>query len=92
MRAMNPQTRQRIFSQIPLWLWPYVWLQLWGLQRWIRASGRGLLIAVYPRTGHVYITAMADAPCLFVRVSCILRAHCVLVAGPTCTPPAFDTS
>lgn len=63
-----------------------------GLQRWIRASGRGLLIAVYPRTGHVYITAMADAPCLFVRVSCILRAHCVLVAGPTCTPPAFDTS
>tara|TARA_R110000787_G_scaffold4726_1_gene17817 strand:+ start:952 stop:1857 length:906 start_codon:yes stop_codon:yes gene_type:complete len=92
MRAMNPQTRQRIFSQIPLWLWPYVWLQLWGLQRWIRASGRSLLIAVCPRTGHVYITAMADAPCLFVRVSCILRAHCVLVAGPTCTPPAFDTS
>ena len=59
---MNPATRHRIFSAVPIWLWPYVWLQLWGLQRWIRASGRGLLIAVCPRTGNVYITAMADAP------------------------------
>ena len=59
---MNPATRHRIFSALPIWLWPYVWLQLWGLQRWIRASGRGLLIAVCPRSGNVYITAMADAP------------------------------
>ena len=59
---MNPATRHRIFSALPIWLWPYVWLQLWGLQRWIRASGRGLLIAVCPRSGHVYITRVADAP------------------------------
>ena len=59
---MNPATRHRIFSAVPIWLWPYLWLQLWGLQRWIRATGRGLLIAVCPRTGNVYITRIADAP------------------------------
>ena len=62
MRRMSPETRHRIFSAVPVWLWPYLWLQLWGLQRWIRASGRGLLIAVCPRTGKVYVTVMADAP------------------------------
>jgi hypothetical protein len=31
LRAMNPATRHRIFSALLVWLWTYVWLQLWGL-------------------------------------------------------------
>ena len=85
---MNPATRHRIFSAVPIWLWPYLWLQLWGLQRWIRATGRGLLIAVCPRTGNVYITRICAA------CPGILRAHFVDRPRPAhaLAPPFADTS
>ena len=59
---MTPETRARLFAAVPLYLWPYLWLQLWGLGRWIRANKRDVLFAVSRRTGKVYITAISDAP------------------------------
>jgi hypothetical protein len=59
---MTPETRARLFAAVPLYLWPYLWLQLWGLGRWIRANRRDVLFAVSHRTGKVYITAISDAP------------------------------
>ncbi|MBU1288451.1 MAG: hypothetical protein KJ871_12080 [Alphaproteobacteria bacterium] len=59
---MTPETRARLFAAVPLYLWPYLWLQLWGLARWIRANKRDVLFAVSHRTGKVYVTAISDAP------------------------------
>ena len=59
---MTPETRARLFAAVPLYLWPYLWLQLWGLERWINANKRDVLFAVSHRTGKVYITAISDAP------------------------------
>ena len=59
---MTPETRARLFAAVPLYLWPYLWLQLWGLERWIRANKRDVLFSVSKRTGKLYITAISDAP------------------------------
>ncbi|MBU0854594.1 MAG: hypothetical protein KKF76_19750 [Gammaproteobacteria bacterium] len=59
---MTPETRARLFAAVPLYLWPYLWLQLWGLERWIRANKRDVLFSVSNRTGKLYITAISDAP------------------------------
>ena len=76
---MTPETRARLFAAVPLYLWPYLWLQLWGLERWIRANKRDVLFAVSRHTGKVYITAISDAPApeasdASVQFTCILPA------------------
>ena len=50
-----------LYAHVHVLLWPWLWWQLQTLNRWMKATGRGLLVSV-DRWGNVYIRCMGDAP------------------------------
>ncbi|WP_299949316.1 hypothetical protein [Hyphomonas sp. BRH_c22] len=50
-----------LYAHVHVLFWPWLWWQLWNLDRWKRATGRGVLLAV-DRRGNVYIRYVTDAP------------------------------
>ena len=50
-----------LYAHVHVLLWPWLWWQLQALNRWMKATGRGLLVSV-DRWGNVYIRCMGDAP------------------------------
>ena len=50
-----------LYAHVHVLLWPWLWWQLQNLNRWMKATGRGLLVAV-DRWGNVHIRCMGDAP------------------------------
>lgn len=55
---MHP-AHAHLYAHVHVVFWP--WLQLWNLNRWMKESGRGLLISV-DRCGTIYVNAISDAP------------------------------
>ncbi|KCZ90798.1 hypothetical protein [Hyphomonas johnsonii] len=57
---MNPR-HAHLYAHVHVLFWPWLWLQLWNLNRWMKATGRRLLVSV-DRRGNIYIRCMSDAP------------------------------
>jgi hypothetical protein len=57
---MHPR-HAHLYAHVHVLLWPWLWWQLQNLNRWMKATGRGLLVSV-DRWGNVYIRCMGDAP------------------------------
>jgi hypothetical protein len=57
---MHP-AHAHLYAHVHVVFWPWLWLQLWNLNRWMKESGRGLLISV-DRWGTIYVNAISDAP------------------------------
>lgn len=57
---MHP-AHAHLYAHVHVVFWPWLWLQLWNLNRWMKESGRGLLISV-DRWGNIYVNAISDAP------------------------------
>ena len=48
-------------ENVPVYLWPWVWWQLFQIERWIKETGRMVLGGV-ARDGKVYVLHVADDP------------------------------
>tara|TARA_R110002096_G_scaffold90385_6_gene204951 strand:- start:1465 stop:1869 length:405 start_codon:yes stop_codon:yes gene_type:complete len=57
---MHPR-HAHLYAHAHVLLWPWLWWQLQNLNRWMKATGRGMLVSV-DRWGNVYIRCMGDAP------------------------------
>jgi len=55
--ALQPQ----LYKNVPVYLWPWVWWQLFQIERWIKETGRMVLGGV-ARDGKVYVLHVADDP------------------------------
>ena len=57
MRRMNREAIISIFRSVPVWLWPFVWLQLVVLFGWMNR-----LVRVCHRSGRIRVAFVEDAP------------------------------
>ena len=58
---MDYALQPHLYKNVPIYLWPWVWWQLFQIERWIKATGRMVLGGV-ARDGKVYILHVADDP------------------------------
>ena len=56
---MDYALQPHLYRNVPAYLWPCVWWQLFQIERWIKATGRMVLGGV-ARDGKVYILHVAD--------------------------------
>ena len=80
---MHPR-HAHLYAHVHVLLWPWLWWQLQTLNRWMKATGRGLLVSV-DLWGNVYIRCMGDAPEAedrFVRVPVSDRLAQALAPDP----------
>jgi hypothetical protein len=80
---MHPR-HAHLYAHVHVLLWPWLGWQLQNLNRWMTATGRGLLVSV-DRWGNVYIRCMGDAPGAgdrFVRVPVSIRLAQALAPDP----------
>ena len=62
MRCMNREAITQIFRSVPVWLWPFVWLQLVVLFGWMNRQQREVLVRVCHRSGRIRVAFVEDAP------------------------------
>ena len=58
---MDYALQPHLYRNVPVYLWPWVWWQLFQIERWIKATGRMVLGGV-ARDGKVYVLHVADDP------------------------------
>ena len=58
---MDYALQPHLYKNVPVYLWPWVWWQLFQIERWIKATGRMVLGGV-ARDGKVYVLHVADDP------------------------------
>ena len=58
---MDYALQPHLYKNVPVYLWPWVWWQLFQIERWIKATGRMVLGGV-ARNGKVYVLHVADDP------------------------------
>ncbi len=58
---MDYALQPHLYKNVPVYLWPWVWWQLFQIERWIKDTGRMVLGGV-ARDGKVYILHVADDP------------------------------
>ena len=58
---MDYALQPHLYKNVPVYLWPWVWWQLFQIERWIKATGRMVLGGV-ARDGKVYVLQVADDP------------------------------
>ncbi|KCZ92702.1 hypothetical protein [Hyphomonas johnsonii] len=51
-----------LLARFPIWMRPWVWLQLMVIKRWQMRHRRELMISVCYVTGRLRVAYMADAP------------------------------
>ena len=59
---MNREAIISIFRAVPVWLWPFVWLQLVVLFGWMNRQQREVLVRVCHRSGRIRVAFVEDAP------------------------------
>ena len=62
MRRMNREAIIAIFRSVPVWLWPFVWLQLVVLFGWMNRQQREVLVRVCHRSGRIRVAFVEDGP------------------------------
>tara|TARA_R110001606_G_scaffold71320_1_gene164224 strand:+ start:3226 stop:3603 length:378 start_codon:yes stop_codon:yes gene_type:complete len=62
MRRMNREAIIAIFRAVPVWLWPFVWLQLVVLFGWMNRQQREVLVRVCHRSGRIRVAFVEDGP------------------------------
>ena len=58
---MDYALQPHLYKNVPVYLWPWVWWQLFQIERWIKETGRMVLGGV-ARDGKVYVLHVADDP------------------------------
>ncbi len=58
---MDYALQPHLYKNVPVYLWPWVWWQLFQIERWIKLTGRMVLGGV-ARDGKVYVLHVADDP------------------------------
>ncbi len=58
---MDYALQPHLYKNVPVYLWPCVWWQLFQIERWIKETGRMVLVGV-ARDGKVYVLHVADDP------------------------------
>jgi len=58
---MDYALQPHLYRNVPVYLWPWVWWQLFQIERWIKETGRMVLGGV-TRDGKVYVLHVADDP------------------------------
>ncbi len=58
---MDYALQPHLYRNVPVYLWPWVWWQLFQIERWIKETGRMILGGV-ARDGKVYVLHVADDP------------------------------
>jgi len=58
---MDYALQLHLYRNVPVYLWPWVWWQLFQIERWIKETGRMVLGGV-ARDGKVYVLHVADDP------------------------------
>ena len=58
---MDYALQPHLYKNVSVYLWPWVWWQLFQIERWIKATGRMVLGGV-ARDGKVYVLHVADDP------------------------------
>ena len=58
---MDYALQPHLYRNVPVYLWPRVWWQLFQIERWIKETGRMVLGGV-ARDGKVYVLHVADDP------------------------------
>ncbi len=58
---MDYALQPHLYRNVPVYLWPWVWWQLFQIERWIKETGRMVLGGV-ARDGKVYVLHVADDP------------------------------
>jgi len=58
---MDYALQPHLYKNVPVYLWPWVWWQLFQIERWIKATGRMVLGGV-ARDSKVYVLHVADDP------------------------------
>ncbi|WP_340693535.1 hypothetical protein [Hyphomonas sp.] len=61
---MNREAIIAIFRAVPVWLWPFVWLQLVVLFGWMKRQQREVLVRVDHRSGRIRVAFVEDAPAM----------------------------
>lgn len=51
-----------MFRAVPVWLWPFVWLQLVVLFGWMNRQQREVLVRVDHVSGRIRVVFVEDAP------------------------------
>ncbi len=58
---MDYALQPHLYKNVPVYLWPWVWWQLFQIECWIKETGRMVLGGV-ARDGKVYVLHVADDP------------------------------
>ncbi len=58
---MDYALQPHLYRNVPVYLWPWVWWQLFQIERWIKETGRMVLGGV-ARDDKVYVLHVADDP------------------------------
>ncbi len=58
---MDYALQPHLYKNVPVYLWPWVWWQLFQIECWIKQTGRMVLGGV-ARDGKVYVLHVADDP------------------------------
>jgi len=58
---MDYALQPHLYKNVPVYLWPWVWWQLFQIERWNKETGRMVLGGV-ARDGKVYVLHVADDP------------------------------
>ena len=58
---MDYALQPHLYRNVTVYLWPWVWWQLFQIERWIKETGRMVLGGV-TRDGKVYVLHVADDP------------------------------
>ena len=58
---MDYALQPHLYKNVPVYLWPWVWWQLFQIERWIKETGRMVLGGV-AHDGKVYVLHVADDP------------------------------
>ena len=61
MPAMEFALQSRFYAHVPVYLWPWVWWQIWQTMRWSDATGRAVAFSIN-QNGHLYVDFVADDP------------------------------
>ncbi len=58
---MTYALQPHLYKNVPVYLWPWVWWQLFQIERWMKWTGRAVLGGV-ARDGKVYVLHWGDDP------------------------------